>query len=105
MCSRKYRRRSAIEAPGISRTPPTITRVGMPSVCESTAWNTRRARISAAHSRERLLGRNAHDRFLLGRQRLSRGTTRAAVAADDVHRELDRLDELGFGVPPEQRVQ
>src|SRR4051794_1662118 len=46
-CSRKWRRRSIIVAPGITPTPPTMTRVGMPSVCESTAWKTRRARIAA----------------------------------------------------------
>ena len=32
-----HRRRSAIDAPGMVGTPPVITRVGMPSVCESTA--------------------------------------------------------------------
>ena len=33
----KYRRRSYMVAPGITPTPPVITRVGMPSVWESTA--------------------------------------------------------------------
>jgi len=38
--------RCAIVEPGRVPTPPVITRVGMPSVCESTAWNTCRERIS-----------------------------------------------------------
>ena len=33
----KCSRRSFIVAPGMSPTPPVITLVGMPSVCESTA--------------------------------------------------------------------
>jgi hypothetical protein len=33
----KYRRRSNMVAPGMAPTPPTTTRVGMPSVWESTA--------------------------------------------------------------------
>ena len=33
----KCSRRSFIVAPGMTPTPPVITRVGMPSVCESTA--------------------------------------------------------------------
>jgi hypothetical protein len=37
MCSMKYRRRSFIVSPGMGPTPPVTTRVGMPSVCESTA--------------------------------------------------------------------
>lgn len=40
MCSMKYVRRSAMVAPGMTPTPPVMTRVGMPSVCESTAWKT-----------------------------------------------------------------
>lgn len=35
--SMNQRRFSAIVAPGMVPTPPVITRVGMPSVCESTA--------------------------------------------------------------------
>ena len=50
-CSRKYRRRSAIVSPGITPTPPVITRVGMPSVCESTAWKTRFVRIASGDAR------------------------------------------------------
>lgn len=38
MCSMKWSRFSAMVAPGTTPTPPVITRVGMPSVCESTAW-------------------------------------------------------------------
>ncbi len=38
MCSMKWSRFSAMVAPGMTPTPPVITRVGMPSVCESTAW-------------------------------------------------------------------
>ncbi|BCB76722.1 hypothetical protein Pflav_031320 [Phytohabitans flavus] len=37
--SMKCWRRSAIEAPGMTPTPSVTTRVGMPSVCESTASN------------------------------------------------------------------
>ena len=37
--------RSSIVAPGTTPTPPVMTRVGMPSVWESTAWKTRAARI------------------------------------------------------------
>jgi hypothetical protein len=33
----KYSRRSFIVAPGTTPTPPVTTRVGIPSVCESTA--------------------------------------------------------------------
>ena len=36
-CSMKYRRFSFIVAPGTTPTPPVTTRVGMPSVWESTA--------------------------------------------------------------------
>jgi hypothetical protein len=36
-CCSKYSLRSSIDAPGITGTPPVMTRVGMPSVCESTA--------------------------------------------------------------------
>ncbi len=41
----KCSRRSAMVVPGITPTPPVITRVGMPSVCESTAWKTWRVRM------------------------------------------------------------
>ena len=51
----------------------------------------------------RLRGR-ANDGLLLGRQRQARRTARAAVLTDHVHRQLDRLDELGLGVPAQQRV-
>ena len=37
MCCSKWSLRSSIVAPGIGPTPPVTTRVGMPSVCESTA--------------------------------------------------------------------
>ncbi|GHI25840.1 hypothetical protein Shyd_72110 [Streptomyces hydrogenans] len=37
-CSMKCSRFSAMVAPGITPTPPVMTRVGMPSVWESTAW-------------------------------------------------------------------
>ena len=46
----KYRRRSAIVAPGIGPTPPVTTRVGMPSVCESTAVIAREDRTYATPS-------------------------------------------------------
>ncbi|GAA2862695.1 hypothetical protein GCM10010517_21720 [Streptosporangium fragile] len=38
--ARKCSRRSAMVEPGMTPTPPVITRVGMPSVWESTAWKT-----------------------------------------------------------------
>ena len=41
--SMNHSRRSAMLAPGITPNPPVITRVGMPSVCESTAEKTRLA--------------------------------------------------------------
>ncbi len=44
-CSMAYWRRSAMVAPGIGATPPVTTRVGMPSVCESTALSARTERI------------------------------------------------------------
>ena len=57
----KYRRRSNMVAPGMTPTPPTTTRVGMPSVWESTAWNTRRATHQAQSRCQRLLGGAADD--------------------------------------------
>ena len=45
------------------------------------------------------------DRLLLGRERHARRAARAAVPADEVHRQLDRLDELGLGVPAQERVE
>src|SRR5579862_6763938 len=36
-------------APGTGPSPPVITRVGMPSVCESTAVKYRTARMSVLH--------------------------------------------------------
>jgi hypothetical protein len=45
-CSRKYRRRSFMVAPGMVPMPPVITRVGMPSVCESTACRTSLLRMT-----------------------------------------------------------
>ena len=49
----EVRRRSAMVAPGITPTPPVITRVGMPSVCESTACRTRRALTPVSPARQR----------------------------------------------------
>src|SRR3954470_386478 len=88
-------------APGITPTPPVMTRVGIPSVWESTAWKTCLLRIA----RQERLGGLAHGLLLLGGQRQPGGAARAAVAAGDVHGQLDRLDELGAGVPAQQRVQ
>ncbi len=74
-CSRKYRRRSNIEAPGITPIPPVITRVGMPSVCESTAWKTRFVRIGSGDAgRGALRGEAGRDRGL----RVARGPGRPA---------------------------
>src|SRR3954451_6037708 len=102
-------------------TPPVITRVGMPSVWESTAWKTRDVRIvvsrpaasgdagGSALGREtradRRLGRGANDGLLLGREREPGLPARAAVPPDEVHRQLDGLDELGPRVPAEQRME
>src|SRR6516225_5977951 len=102
-------RRSAMVAPGMTPTPPVTTRVGMPSVCDSTVWITRCERIRATPSSIALgqRGLGVVD-DLLGdpeSQRRARRPAWAAVAAGDVHGQLDRLHELGLGVPPQQRVQ
>ncbi len=44
----KYSRRSAMVAPGTTPTPPVTTRVGIPSVCESTALRYLLNRILSA---------------------------------------------------------
>ena len=46
----KCSRFSFIVAPGITPIPPVMTRVGMPSVCESTAVNIRVERITVTLS-------------------------------------------------------
>src|SRR5690606_23974993 len=99
----KYSRFCAMVSPGTTPTPPVMTRVGMPSVCESTACRTRRLRIRRPPVRVREGG--PHGRVLLGGERRARWAARAAVPAGEVHRELDGLDERWFGVPPQQRVQ
>jgi hypothetical protein len=65
----------------------------------------RRSNIVSPGIGQRLLGRHAHLGLLLCGQRLTRRPARAAVPADHVHRQLDGLDELGLGVPAQQRVQ
>src|SRR5699024_4686631 len=104
LLSRNHCRRSAIVAPGSTPTPPVITRVGIPSVWQSTACGTRLDRTRSAYRSveavgDGLLGGRAHVGLLLGQQRLARRAAPAAGAPDQVHRQLDRLDELGLGVP------
>src|SRR5665647_2024888 len=121
--SMKYSRLSFMVAPGMTPTPPVTTRVGIPSVWESTAVNIRFARItqssrpqSLPNARthgsghrasfsslpvagsevvECLLGAGSHCGFLLGAQRPSRWPGGPTVAAaGDVDAELDGLHEL-----------
>src|SRR6266702_1130638 len=97
----------------------------MPSVCESTACNTSRLRMamilpsrsaptqgafvpdrsSREAERDGLLSRAAYRLLLLCGQRSARSTAGPAVPSDEVHRQLDGLDELGPRVPAQQRVQ
>src|SRR5829696_4545078 len=82
-------------------TPPVITRVGIPSVWESTAWKTRVVRIRRS-SRSTASG-DAGRRSLGPEPGGDRGVR---VAPDDqVHRQLDRLDELGLRVPPQEGME
>jgi imidazolonepropionase-like amidohydrolase len=74
----------------------------MPSVWESTAWKTRRARMSAAGCGHRPLRGTAYGGLLLGSQRPPGRAGRSTVAPDHVHRELDRLHELDLRVPSQQ---
>ena len=67
-CVMKYWRRSAMVAPGMTPTPPTMTLVGIPSVCESTAWKTRRARIRSALRRAPSRSPGGRRGLLLGRR-------------------------------------
>src|SRR3569833_592842 len=99
----KWRRRSAIVAPGMTPTPPVTTRVGIPSVWEPTAWKSCRRR--SALLVRRVLGGGTYGLVLLGDQRQARVPARPAVSTRQVHRQLDGLDELGTGVPAQQRVQ
>src|SRR5262245_9266407 len=101
----KSSRRSAIVAPGRTPMPPVMTRVGIPSVWVSTAWTTRRLRIEQPRGAESGLGVLSHLNGLVGGQRQSRWPARPPIAARDLHRQLDRLDELRPGVPAEDRMQ
>src|ERR1044072_4707264 len=104
--SMKYRRRSNMVAPGNTPAPPVTTRVGIPSVCESTAWKTRSLRMGSVKPfREGRLGGLAHRGGVVGGEGYAWVAAGSAVAPGDVHAELDRLDELGPGVPAQQRVQ
>src|SRR5689334_12631508 len=106
MCSMKCSRRSFMVAPGMVPTPPVTTRVGMPSVCESTAVNSLDDRMSDRQARDGLdrpLGLGLDLGAVLRGERAARRAARAAVPADDVHAQLDGLDELGARVPAEQR--
>src|SRR6266545_4084572 len=117
LLSMNHWRRSAMVLPGNTPTPPVITRVGMPSVWESTAWMMRVvlmvcprvfqmwSRRSAIALGEGSLGIATHDLSGRRRQGAARRPAQAALAAGDVHRELDRLDELGTRVPTQQRVE
>src|SRR3954471_3940918 len=96
--SRKYSRRSFMVAPGTVPIPPVITRVGMPSVCESTACRTSLLRMIplplGEPGRDGLLGGGPDRGLLLGQQRHARRPYGTAVPSDDVHGQLDRLHEL-----------
>src|SRR3569833_2339331 len=99
----KWRRRSAIVAPGMTPTPPVTTRVGIPSVWESTAWKPCRLRIALQVCR--VLGGGTYGLVLLGEQRQARVPARPAVSTRQVHRLLDGLDELGSGNKTQQQKQ
>src|SRR5437763_1429854 len=94
-------------SPGITPTPPVMTRVGIPSVCESTALKYRVARTSTHLHRIRVqvldgaphVGLHASE--LVGGQRTARWPTGSARTADQLHSALDGLHELGAGIPPE----
>src|SRR2546423_5279007 len=88
-------RRSAMVLPENPPPPPVTTRVGMPSVWESTAWMMRVVLISAVALGQGGLGVTTYDFGGLRRERGARRPARATFTAGDVHRELDRLDELG----------
>ena len=49
-----------MDAPGSTPMPPVITRVGIPSVCESTAVNIRAARTSGHRLRAEKVNRALH---------------------------------------------
>src|SRR5690349_15939730 len=93
------RRRSAMVSPGITPTPPVTTRVGIPSVCDSTVWITRtdlmagsfgsvtdcyhlvrsrRRPASAQAGGQRALGGRPHGGLLLRQQRHARWPAGAA---------------------------
>src|SRR5206468_4168637 len=112
-CAMKCRRFSFIVSPGIGPMPSTTTRVGIPSVWESIALTARTGVLTSAGSDgrarggaglQRPLGVPADDGALLLGEGAARGPGRAAEAlARHVDRVLDRLDELGLGVPREDR--
>src|SRR5580693_8202300 len=83
--STNHWRRSAIVAPGMTPTPPVTTRVGIPSVCDSTVWITRCDRIGARLLPVALgqhgLGVGDDPRGDVGRQRQPRRPAPAALAA------------------------
>src|SRR5688572_20576749 len=116
-------------SPGMTPTPPVTTRVGIPSVCESTALMVRLVRMLSPWSVECWVsalsnpfeGTNIQHSaggdvgegrlrvladlgLVLCRQRAARRAGRSTVALPgDVDRELDRLHELGPRVPAEHR--
>src|SRR5699024_8477756 len=102
---RNHWRRWNMVWPGRTPTPPVMTRVGIPSVCESTPCRTRLERMRSTETVvDGLLGDVPDGLFLFGQQRLTRRPAPTAVAPDHVLRELDGLHELGLGVPTQQRV-
>src|SRR5690349_7742946 len=104
-CSMKCRRRSFMVAPGMVPRPAVTTRVGMPSVCESTAVNILEARMSAAQCFDGPLGLGLDQGAVLRGERAPRRAARTAVAPDQVHAELDGLHELRTGIPAEHGHQ
>ena len=81
--------------------PPVITRVGMPSVWESTAAKARRA-LMPRRVLQRLDG-VAQDLLLGLVERQPRRADRAAAQADRVHRALEVLDQPGRHVEATER--
>ena len=88
--------RSSIVAPGIGSTPAVTTRVGIPSVCESTASILIPAATAIASQQRGAL--------VVG-ERQSRRARRTADEADLVHRRLEVLHELGRHVEAGEREQ
>src|SRR5690349_3871579 len=95
-------RRAAIVAPGGSGHPPMTTRVGSPSVCESTTDTSRMACGGSVPIREPFADQRADHLALIAGQLHARRAYHCAPLADLLLHELDQLNELGNGVEAQQ---